>query len=110
QRRVPIPAAAIHRRAASWFGRAPWVLARNESDELVYWRQRGPHLLPAIILFMIGVIPGVIYLLLARGSQTVALGIVPIGNGTDREIMVQPQGEGGRRSAVGFFNSLHELG
>jgi hypothetical protein len=109
RRRVPIPADTIHNLATSWFGRAPWVLARNENDQLIYWRQRGPHLLPAIFFFLLGVIPGVIYLLLARGSQTVALGIVPTGDGTDLEIMVHPQGEGGRRSAVGFFNSLHEL-
>ncbi|HEY7033197.1 MAG TPA: hypothetical protein VH482_17795 [Thermomicrobiales bacterium] len=109
RRRVPIPAGDIHDRATSWFGRAPWALARIELDELVYWRKLGPHLLPAIFFFLFGVIPGVIYLLLARGSQTVALGIFPTEDGTDLEIVVHPQGEGGRRSAVRFFNSLHEL-
>jgi hypothetical protein len=109
RRRVPVAAVAVRARATWWFGHAPWVLARDEADELVYWRQRGPHLGAAIVLFLIGVIPGVIYLLLGRGTQTVALGIFPTSDGTDLDILVHPQGEGGRRSVVRFFNSLHEL-
>ena len=110
ERRVPIPAGAVRDRATWWFGRAPWVLARTETDELVYWRERWPRLGVAIVLLLFGVIPGVIYLLLSRGSQTVTLGIVPTPNGTDLAIMVHPQRGGGRQNAIGFFNSLHEFG
>jgi hypothetical protein len=63
----------------------------------------------AIFWFLLGIIPGVLYLLFSRGSQTVALGIFPTADGTDFEIVVHPQGDGGRRRAIRFFNSLHEL-
>ena len=63
----------------------------------------------ALFYFLLGVIPGVLYLLFSRGSQTVALGIFPESDGTDLEIVVHPQGGGGRRRVVRFFNSLQAM-
>ena len=108
-RHVPIPAERVHRHAPSWFGRAPWVLVRNDGNELVYWRQQEANAGAAIIYFLLGVIPGVLYLLLSRSPQTVALAISPAPDGTELEIVVHPQGNGGRHRVIRFFNSLHQI-
>jgi hypothetical protein len=109
-REVPISAGSIRDHATSWFGRAPWVLAKNDADELVYWRQSQPNMTTAVLLLLIGILPGILYLVWPRPEQTIALGFQPNSAGTNLEIYVGPQAGGGIRTAVDFFNSLHELG
>lgn len=110
RRRVPLPPESISTHAARWFGGPPWTLARQQSGELVYWRQLGPNFFTALVLLVIGVVPGLLYLFFARGTQTIAIGIVPTATGSDLEILIQPQGHDGRRAVNRFFNSLHDLG
>jgi hypothetical protein len=108
QRHVPIEAQAIHDHSERWFGRAPWVLARNDPNALVYWRRTEP-IAGTIFFLLLGILPGILYYFWARGTQTVALNIAPAPGGTDLRIVGHPQGSDGRNRAVDFFNSLHRL-
>jgi hypothetical protein len=108
-RQVPIAADAIHGHAEQWFGRAPWVLARNDPHELVYWRRTEPAKGTVLFLLILGVVPGVLYYFWARGPQTIAIGLTPAPVGSDLEIVVHPQRSDGRNRAIDLFNSLHGL-
>lgn len=108
-RTVPLDPEAVQVHAARWFGGPPWSLSRQQPGELVFWRRLEPNILTALVLLMFGIVPGVIYLAFSRGTQTLALRIEPSSTGTDLEILVQPQGNDGRRAVSRFFNSLHDL-
>jgi hypothetical protein len=59
--------------AARWFGGPPWVLSRQQPGELVFWHRLKPNMLTALLLFTLGVLSGIFYIVAAmRGTQTLA--------------------------------------
>jgi hypothetical protein len=110
-RRVPIAPEELRRYAAWWFGDAPWMLARNDEDHLVYWRRTEPAAGTVIVLLFFGVIPGILYYFMARGKQRISISIqpAPAPGGADLQITAKPQGSEGRKRVIKFYNSLHQL-
>jgi len=108
-RRVPIAPEELRRYTAWWFADAPWTLAGNDENFFVYWRRTEPLAGTVVILLLLGVVPGIIYFFLARGTQRFSIFVHPAPGGSDLQITVKPQGSEGRKRAVKFYNSLHQL-
>lgn len=90
--------ATVFARVRDRFGRAPWVLARNDEIELVYWRRLNPDLLLTVILLLLGVFPALVYVLMSiRRTQTIVILAIPTDDGTTIHGFVMPSGSNGQR-------------
>jgi hypothetical protein len=101
----PIPATVLRAHAKWWFGREPWRVVRYDREEQVFTREIAPNVWIAVALLMLGALPALLYLLLARGNQVVRIAATPAGDHAYLVVQVRPQGNDGRRIAGRFINS-----
>lgn len=106
---VPLPAEEIRLHATRWYAATGWTLNASQPAALSFSRRPPPNPLLAILLFVFGIVPGLLYLLLGSRTQTAAVVTSPVPDGTRLELVVSSRDNGGRSSAVAFFNSLHQL-
>lgn len=93
------------------FGRAPWVPGVEEPNELIYWRRLQPNLFVAVVLALFGVVPAIIYVVLAqRSTQSVTIRTGPDTDGTQVSVRIRPRSHDGRRIANRLVNELIRLG
>ena len=102
------PTIRLHVR--SRFGRAPWIPGFEEPNELVYWRRLQPNLLIAIVLAALGVVPAVIYVVLAmRSTQTITVITTPESDRTSVTVTIRPRSHDGRRISDEFVVNLARI-
>ena len=92
-------------RADTWFEDAGWDLQESPDDRVVATRQPAMNTATLIVLFIAGIIPGVIYLMMSRRAKTVTLTVTATpaeGGGT-----VDLSGTGLSSEALAFFRALH---
>jgi peptidoglycan/LPS O-acetylase OafA/YrhL len=109
ERFVPLPRRVIEEQAVRWFATTGWTLTGSRSDALAFTRRVGPDFGPTLLLFLLGVLPGLIYLWLGGRTQTATVLTSPAADGPDLEIVLNTRAGGGQSTAINFFNSLHEL-
>lgn len=107
---APLPPARIRAHAVRWYAAEGWTLTDgSEAGALAFRRRPAPETGVAVLLFFLGVVPLLIYLLVGGREQTTTIIPTPLPDGTDLEIIVGAKGGGGRESAERFFTSLHDL-
>jgi hypothetical protein len=106
---VPLPQTTIEAHAVRWFAGAGWTLAASRAGALAFTRRVGPDFGPTLLLFPLGVLPGLLYLPLGGRTLTATPLTTPEPDGTRLEIVVNTRAGGGQAAAVRFFNSLHGL-
>jgi hypothetical protein len=106
---VPLPAVDVRRHPARWYVASGWTFHGGERDALSVTRWVSPNVAVALLLLLIGIIPGLLYLLLAGGQLTTTMLMTPVPDGTELEIIVNRCGDGGQATAARVFNSLHDL-
>ena len=106
---APIRTETILRHAVRRYREAGWSVTSSSDTSVTLQRRGRPNSGITVLLLLLAVVPGVVYwLLLKRTVTTVVVG-EPVPDGTEVEISVSQSGDGGRVSAVAFFNSLHDL-
>ena len=105
---VPLPAEEIRRHATRWYAVSGWTAHGGDPDALSFTRRIRPNVAVGLLLLVFGVVPGLLYFLLA-GELTTTLLMTPAPGGTDLEIIVNRRSDGGQAAAARFFNSLHDL-
>ena len=106
---APLSEARIRDHALRWYAAKGWTLQATQPGALVFTRRPAPQTGASIGLFLLGIVPLLIYLLFGGRDQTTTLLTTMRRDGTDLEIIVSSRGSGGQQSAVQFFNSLHDL-
>lgn len=108
---VPIDAEAVRSHAIRWYATAGWTPVGGETGMLSFTRRTAPESSTLLVLFLLGIVPGLRYLLVGgrRQTTTILTTSAPDGTGTELEIIVSSKDHGGRPSANLFFNSLHGL-
>lgn len=89
------------------FGRAPWSLARDEPNELLYWRPIRPHLTHTILLLTLGIWPAVIYVAISLNrTQTIVVRTQPQPDGSTVHYYAKPSHPAGRRFAGQLIEAM----
>lgn len=92
-------------RADTWLEDAGWDLQESPDDRVVATRQPAMNTATLIVLFLAGIVPGVIYLVMSRRAKTVTMTVMATpaqGGGT-----VDLSGTGLSSEALAFFRALH---
>ena len=106
---VPLPPAVIQRHAAKHFTAAGWAVTGSHGDTVSFARETGPAAGTALLLFLLGIVPGILYLLLARRTHVISVTVTRAPDGSELAIAANRAGDGGERATIDFFNSLHEV-
>ena len=109
RRWVPLAADEVRQHATRWYAAGGWTMTGGQADALAFARRTAPDPLLALLLFLFGIVPGLLYHLFAGRAQTTTLLTTPDRGGTDLEIIVSSKDEGGRPTANRFYNSLVHL-
>jgi hypothetical protein len=109
QQWVPLFPQDILHHAARWFPSGRWTLVGSSPGMVSFTRRKEPEIGLVLVLFLIGVVPALLYLLLGGRTQSLTVLTEPAPDGTDLEIIVSSKDGGGRPAANRFFNSLHDL-
>ena len=102
---APFPPDEILDRADIWFERAGWDVKEGPDDRVVAERQPALNTATLLVLLVAGVVPGIVYLLVARRAKVVTMTVraAPAeGGGT-----VELTGTGLSSEALAFFRGLH---
>ena len=106
---APLRGETILRQATRRYREAGWSV-RDSGDEAMTFTRRGrPNAGIAILLLLVLIVPGVVYWFVVRRTLVTTVTTLPVVDGSEVEIRVNESGDGGRVSAVAFFNSLHDL-
>ena len=106
---APLRNETILRQATRRYREAGWQV-RDTGDEAMTFVRRGrPNAGIAILLLLLLIIPGVVYWFFVKRTLVTTVTTMPVVDGSEVEIRVNESGDGGRISAVAFFNSLHDL-
>lgn len=92
-------------RADTWFEDAGWDLQESPDDRVVATRRPAMSTATLVVLFVAGIVPGVIYLLMSRRAKTVTMTVTATpaeGGGT-----VDLSGTGLSSEGLAFFRALH---
>lgn len=106
---APIRTETILRQAVRRYREAGWSVTASADDAVTLQRRGRPNSGITVLLLLLGVIPGVVYWFLLKRTATTVIAGEAVPDGTEVEITVSQSGDGGRVSAVAFFNSLHDL-
>ncbi len=106
---MPLPPVEIQRHATRVYAAAGWTRLGSDSDVLVFRRRTQPEVTTALLLFLFGLVPGLLYLALAGRDQTTTIITTPVPDATRLEIVVSWKDRGGRLSVNWLFNSLHRF-
>jgi hypothetical protein len=106
---VPLAPEDILHHAARWFPSGRWTLAGSSPEMVSFTRHKEPEFGLVLVLFLVGIVPALLYLLLGGRSQSLTVLASRVPDGTDLEIIVSSKDGGGRPAANRFFNSLHDL-
>ncbi len=102
---------AVRSHVRDRFGRAPWVPGVDTPGELLFWRRLQPNLFVAVVLALFGVVPAVIYVVLAmRSTQTILVVTEAERDRTAVNVTIRPRSHDGRRITNKLVNSLIRLG
>jgi hypothetical protein len=99
----------IEEHALRLFASAGWTLTGSRSGALAFTRRVGPDFGPTLLLFLVGVLPRLIYLWLGGLALTATLLTTPAPGATRLDLVVGPRAGGGQSAGVRFFNSLRDL-
>jgi len=102
---VPPKPVAVRRRAVAAFTADGWAVTSTMPDSIAFARREGPNWGLALLLFVLGVVPGVLYLLLGGRAQTLAVFTAPDPTGTRLQI-VGSGSAAGRTAAARFVAGL----
>ena len=106
---APLRSETIIRQATRRYREAGWEV-RDSGDAAITFARRGrPNAGIAVLLLLALIVPGVVYWFVARRTLLTTITTTSVIDGTEVEIRVNQSGDGGRVSAVAFFNSLHDL-
>ncbi|HEV2529287.1 MAG TPA: hypothetical protein VGT61_12655 [Thermomicrobiales bacterium] len=104
---VPVPAHEVLDQADTWFDGRGWDLQDSEEDRVIVSREPEPNRMVIGMLFLAGIIPGLIYLWVTRDPQPVTLTIHPEARtGGEVGSAVHMTGTGQSAEAVAFFRSI----
>jgi hypothetical protein len=92
--------------AVQAFGRDGWAYGGETADSVWYSRSLGPSWALVALLFPLGVLPAVMYLILARRKQRAEIRWWSANGKTAVEITVSPKGYGGQRIANALAQKL----
>ena len=109
RRWVPLPPAAIRGRAVRSYAADGWTPTSDHADALAFTRRPGANPGVALLLFLLGLVPGLLYLLIGGRTQTTTILTTAAPDATALEIIATPSGTSAQAAAIRFFNSLHEL-
>ena len=102
---APFPPEEILDRADTWFEGAGWELQDGPDDRVVAERQPALNTATLVVLFIAGIVPGIVYLVVSRRAAVVTMTVraTPAeGGGT-----VELTGTGLSSEALAFFRGLH---
>ena len=102
---APFPPDEILDRADTWFEHAGWVVREGPDECVVAERQPALNTATLLVLLVAGVVPGIVYLLVARRAKVVTMTVLAVeaqGGGT-----VELKGTGLSSEALAFFRGLH---
>ncbi len=105
---APFPPDEILDRADTWFERAGWEVREGPDDRVVAERQPALNTATLLVLLIAGIVPGIVYLLVARRARVVTMTVLATeaeGGGT-----VELTGTGLSSEALAFFRGLHAEG
>ncbi len=104
---VPVPPEDVLDQADTWFDGRGWDLQESADDRVVVSREPEPNRMVIGMLFLAGIIPGLIYLWVTRDAQPVTLTIRPEPRtGGEAGSAVHMTGTGHSAEAVTFFRSI----
>ncbi|HEV2529285.1 MAG TPA: hypothetical protein VGT61_12645 [Thermomicrobiales bacterium] len=106
---APLRPETILRQATRRYREAGWQVATTSETAMTFTRRARPNTGIAILLLLVLVVPGVVYWFVAKRTLTTTVLAEPVPDGSEVTITVNQTGDGGRVSAVAFFNSLHDL-
>ncbi len=106
---APLRPETVLRQATRRYREAGWDVADTGDTAMTFTRRARPNTGVAILLLLLLIVPGVVYWFVAKRTLTTAVVAEPVPDGSEVSITVNQTGDGGRVSAVAFFNSLHEL-
>ena len=87
--------------------RGRWQVVHQTEGQVTLQHLAGGSCLVALFLFLLGVIPGMLYLLLAKGESRLVVRATPVGGGT--EVDVSWLGRNWRELALAFLETLPEV-
>lgn len=91
--------------AATHFVAKGWAIAYQTEDTLIVRHQSGPSIVLGLFLLFLMILPGILYLVLARGGEsTMTIGVAADEAGT--RISIDWAGREWWGEAKRFFNSL----
>jgi MFS family permease len=106
---APLRPETILRQATRRYREAGWEVVESGDRAMTFSRRGRPNTGVAILLLLLLVVPGVVYWLRVKRTLRTTIETEPVPDGSDVTISVNQTGDGGRVSAVAFFNSLHDL-
>ena len=96
---------AVRQRAIAAFTADGWTVTDTLPDSIAFARREGPNWGLTLLLFALGVVPGVLYLLLGGRTQTLAVLTAPERDGTRLQIVGSGSATG-RAAAARFVAEL----
>ena len=102
---APLPPDEILDRADTWFAGTGWEVLDGPDDRVVVRREPTLSLPTLLLLLVAGIVPGLIYLVVARRAQPVTITIMASSaeGGAEAELA----GSGLSSEALAFFRGLH---
>jgi MFS family permease len=106
---APLRPETILRQATRRYREAGWEVEETSDTAMTFTRRARPNAGVVVLLLLLLVVPGVLYWFLAKRTLRTTILAEPVIDGSEVTITVNQTGDGGRVSAVAFFNSLHDL-
>ncbi len=106
---APLRNETVLRQATRRYREAGWEVRDTGDQAMTFTRRARPNAGITVLLLLALIVPGVIYWFVVKRTLVTSIVTTQVPDGSEIEISVNQSGDGGRVSAVAFFNSLHDL-